>query len=277
MKIKNLQRYYQNIYDPKDVDILLAECIKKNTTYLYTHPEYRVGIFEYLRFWRYAHLRRRGFSVAAIVGHKEFFSLDFLVNRHVLVPRPETELMVEIALQKLTPETILVDVGTGTGCIPTAILKNYSFKIRAFATDISSKALRVAKKNAARHGVNIKFLQGNLLEPILKTYKLPATTYELVLTANLPYLTLEQFNQEKSIHREPYNALVGGQSGLELYEKLLEQVNKIDTKKICLFEIDPSQAETLRQHIAKHYPAAAVEIKKDLALRDRLMIITFTA
>lgn len=269
--VKEVLTTYAKDCPLQDSVVLLAETLGKDTIFIHTHPEYILNFIERLRFTYFIFRYKQGFSVATIVGHKEFFGLDFAVNKYTLVPRPDTELLVETALQKLTPETILVDIGTGSGCIPVTILKKYSHAIHAYATDISSSAIAIANKNAKTHDVAITFFQGNLLEPVISYL----TNRPLVITANLPYLTPQQFNEEKSIQKEPYNALVGGTTGLEIYEQLLEQINHLNQQKICLFEIDPSQAASLQKFVAEHYPTATCEIQKDLAMRDRLAVISF--
>ncbi len=269
--VKEVLTTYAKDCPLSDSVVLLTETLGKDSTFIHTHPEYILGFFERLKFTYFIYRYKQGYSVATIIGHKEFFGLDFTVNKHTLVPRPDTELLVETALQKLTPETTLIDIGTGSGCIPITILKKFQHTIHAYATDASSPALAVAKQNAKTHQVAITFFQGNLLEPVISYL----TNRPLVITANLPYLTPAQFAEEKSIQREPYNALVGGTTGLELYVQLLEQINHLDQQKTCLFEIDPSQSEALQKHIAEHYPTAKFEIQKDLALRDRLAVISF--
>ena len=283
--LKEIQCHFAPSGDQRDINILLAESVKKNTAFLYAHPEYRLRLPEYLRWRWFIHRYQRGYSVAAIVGHKEFFGLNFLVNRHVLVPRPETELMVEEVIETLatTPyslrPTLLIDVGTGSGCIPISILKTSPTQpTAAFAIDISAATLKVARKNAARHSVNIQFLQGNLLEPFIKTYKLLPTNYQLIITANLPYLTREQVASEPSIWREPATALVAEDGGLALYQKLFAQIQTLPGQKplTILCEIDPSQNEKMTALIKNFFPAAILEIKKDLAGLDRLVVISLS-
>ena len=170
----------------------------------------------------------------------------------------------------------MIDVGTGSGCIPISILKNVDRSIQTFAIDVSRPALRMAKKNAKKHAVKINFLHGNLVEPLLKNYKLQAT--KLIITANLPYLTEQQFQTEPSIQREPKQALVAKKNGLALYEKLLEQIKFLNPnfnfQISAFFEIDPSQTNAISVLIKQILPEATVEIKKDLAGLDRLVIIT---
>ncbi|MBI5728880.1 MAG: peptide chain release factor N(5)-glutamine methyltransferase [Candidatus Magasanikbacteria bacterium] len=289
--IKTLRHRYALTGIHQDVDLLLAESIQKNTAFLDTHPEYRLRASEYLRFHWFLRRYRRGYSVAVVVGHKEFFGLDFLVNQHTLIPRPETELMVEEALRTMNNNesrimnrgVILIDVGTGSGCIPIAIMKTLKYQnIKTIAIDISRSALRVAKKNAEFHHVKIGFLSGSLLEPILKNPSLCPSPIRggvrggVVITANLPYLTREQVASEPSVRREPLTALVSEEGGLTHYRELFTQVQQIKpvipTTILC--EIDPSQSERMRTMVKSSFPAALVEIKKDLAGRDRLAVIT---
>ncbi len=169
MTIFDLQKKY-NTLNALDLDLLVALAIHKNKEFVYSHPEYKLSFFERVRLSYFVYLRMKGYSVAVIVGHKEFYGLDFFVNTKVLIPRPETELMVEEVVGIMNNELrikndkiILIDVGTGSGCIPISILKNLKEPIQTFAIDISESALRVAKKNTNIHNVNINFLYGNLL------------------------------------------------------------------------------------------------------------------
>lgn len=258
-----------------DLDLLKAHAINKPKEFLYSHPEYRLSIWEKLKLKYFLFLRQKGYSVAAITKHKEFYGLDFFVNKHVLIPRPDTELMVVEATRIMNDRTILIDIGTGSGCIPIAILKTLKHEpIKTLAVDISRSALRVAKKNATTHDVKIKFLQGNLLEPIIKNYSpLLAPHSSIIITANLPYLTEQQFQEEPSIQQEPKIALVADKNGLVLYEELLQQVKTADLNATIFLEIDPSQSEKISDLIKTNFPNAKFEIKKDLGGLDRLVKI----
>lgn len=275
--LKNIRRRYALTGIHQDIDLLLAESTKKDTMFLETHPEYNLKIGEYLHFRWFLFHYRRGYSVAAVVGHKEFFGLDFLVNKHTLIPRPETELMVERTIPLLTENTALIDVGTGTGCISISILKSAPVRpTSVWATDISRKALRVAQKNAKLHHVNITFLRGNILKPLIRNLKSTIRPSPLIITANLPYLTREQAAGEPSIRREPMAALVAEEGGLALYRELFAQTQTFTGRApiTILCEIDPSQSEKMAVLARKFFPSAAIEIKNDLAGRDRLTIIT---
>ncbi len=272
-----------------DAEILFAHAIKKPKEFLYTYPEYKLALLERLRLAYFLFLYKRGYSVAAITHHKEFYGLDFYVNQHTLIPRPETELIVEEAIKTILDtkyqilNTTLIDIGTGSGCILIAILSSLkqfnNLTIKPFAIDISHPALRVARKNARTHNVFINFFHGNLLKPLLKNYELRTLNSELIIiTTNLPYLTAKQFDSEPSIQREPRSALVANNGGLALYEKLLRQ-----TQSLCLMlrvscyvflEIDPSQSSHIISLIKKYLPQSSIEIKTDLAGRDRMVKIS---
>mgnify|MGYP001599721155 FL=1 len=261
-----------------DFDLLKARAIKKPKEFLYSHPEYRLSIWQQLRLKYFVFLRKKGYSVAAITKHKEFYGLDFFVNKNVLIPRPDTELMVTKAIEEIrklgNKEIILIDVGTGSGCVPISVLKNLPTPMPTYAVDISDQALNVAKNNAKIHDVKIQFFHGNLLEPIIK--KIINHKSKIIITANLPYLTEKQFQSEPSIQREPKTALVADKNGLALYEKLLQQIKLLPTtySLLLLLEIDPSQTEEISKLIKQYLPQSKIEIKKDLGGLDRLVKIT---
>ena len=253
-----------------DADILLQLSCNKEKTFLLTHPEYKFTCFQTVKFFYLLFRYHRGTPIAYLAGHKEFFGLDFMVNKHTLIPRPDTEVLVEEAIKILNSGeySALIDVGTGSGCIPIAILNNTQKTIAAFATDISAGASRTAKKNAALHKVKINYSQGNLLESLKN---IPEG--KILVTANLPYLTDEQFAGEPSIQKEPRTALVAAENGLALYRELLEQFKNLNRSFTALFEFDPSQTEIMKKLIGQHFPDASVEIKKDLSGQDRVVKI----
>lgn len=294
-------------------DILIkALASNKTKEYILAHPEYRLTFRQRCREKYLLYLKRKGWPPAYLAGHKEFFGLDFLVNKHTLIPRPETELMVEETLRVILSDSeeslhpsILIDIGTGTGCIPIAIGK-LSFprlstgessgqhnspdsrlrgndncqQLLIFATDISHGALRVAKKNAKKHEVKIKFLRGDLLRPFFKKNNNLAIRQfgnsKIIITANLPYLTGKQFISEPSIQQEPKRALIAdNRDGLSLYKKLLDQIRLLKFSGAIIFlEIDPSQSADIKKIINETLPKTTTEIKNDLAGRDRMVKIT---
>ncbi len=275
--------------DVLDAEILLSRTLKQPREFFLSHPEVTISWLERLRFHYTLNKRKRGTPLAYLTGHKEFYGLDFVVNKHTLIPRPETELLVECAIEEIgklgnkeIPIT-LIDAGTGSGCIPIAVAKTVQQRnITTLAIDISRGALKIAKQNAKRHDTNITFLHGNLLSPLIRNSTLfLIRNSSLVITANLPYLTQEQFDEEPSIQCEPHSALVAEENGLALYRRLLEQVNFLISQfrnfPITIFlEIDPSQTDRIQKLIKQHLPQSTIEIKKDLREQDRVVIISLT-
>lgn len=284
-----------------DLILLLAGALKKNKEFIFTHPEYQPNLIERSRWFYYLQKLKHGYPVAYILKTKEFFGLDFFVNKHTLIPRPDTEILVEEVIKIINEPAItkavagkknvlLIDVGTGSGCIPIAILKNIKTSgdagsplplskgevgrgLETIAIDISRQALKVAQKNAKTHNVKINFLRGNLLKPILKKSSLFFTSYSsIIITANLPYLTSNQMN-EPSIKREPKTALYGGADGLIFYEKLLEQIKDLSSDFVAFLEIDPDQTEEIKSRIKKYLPQANIEIIPDLSQLNRVVKI----
>lgn len=192
-----------------------------------------------------------------------------------MVPRPETELMVKKTIEEIQTtegEVLLIDIGTGCGCIPISILKNTNLE-KAIATDISKQAISMARKNAKKHKVQTDFRQGNLAEPVKSELE---RDQNIIITANLPYVTPEQFKSEPSIQQEPKQALVAENGGLEYYKKLLEQLSEIgiENKKITLFfEINPGQSEKIKKIIINYLSEVEININSDLQGRKRLLKI----
>jgi len=280
-----------------DTEALLCFVLDKEKEFLFTYPKTKLNLSQSGRLNKAIKLRIKGVPIAHIVGHKEFYGYDFCVNENVLVPRPETELIVEEVLREVaelqdskttrqldnqTNGIILIDVGTGSGCIPITIANELTKEnkptnnLQIFAIDISKKALFIAKKNANLYKLDdkIKFFEGNLLEPILPIFD-QENGKKYIITANLPYLTPEQVENSPTIRQEPVLALVAGKDGLQYYRELFEQIRSIktDVKYVILCEIDASQAESITQLIKEKLGNFKIEINKDLAGLERLVVI----
>ncbi len=279
-----------NTIDIVEAELLMAHVLHRDRVFVLSHPEHHVPFFTAWRFWHLVKLRSKNLPIAYLLNHKEFWGLRFFVNKHTLIPRPETELLVEktiayIAQTISKTHILLIDIGTGSGCIPISVLhtlthKNpgWTNKINTYASDISKQALRVAKKNNRIHSTIIHFLSGNLLQPILKILKkhhpLMVTT---IITANLPYLTKQQRAKEPSIYHEPHRALVADKTdGLSLYQKLLNQLHHsplAGQSFVILMEIDPDQKNKLINIAKKIFPTAPCTVFKDLSGLDRLVVL----
>lgn len=267
-----------------DAQILLAFVIQKNREFIITHNNAKLTNSQFKKYHKLINDRLKNIPLPYLVGKKEFYSLEFKVNKNTLIPRPETEMMVDevINLVKKTPSQIIIDIGTGTGCIPISIAKNSNI-MNFYAIDTSKKALVVAKNNAKLHRINkkIKFLHGNLLDPITKNSKyikpLINPNKTIIITANLPYLTPTQIKNSPTIQKEPKLALSAGQDGLKYYKILFKQLKtltKIGIKPTILCEIDPSQKNSISNLIKKEIPNSRFIIKNDLEDRPRLVIIS---
>lgn len=250
-----------------DAEVLLAHVIKKSKEYLLTYPEQILTRPQVNRFTSLITRRAHQEPVAYLIHHKAFFDLDFFINKHVLVPRPDTELLVEqaIRLLKSVPSPHVVDVGTGSGVIAISVKKRFP-KAKMWAVDNSRQALRVAHKNAHTLRAPITFLHGSLLEPT-KQLK-----FDCILS-NPPYLTAKEMHNPQLSH-EPRAALYGGTAGLEVYRRLFSQVAAhLKPQGVILIEIGSGQATALTSIIQKILPQSQVNLKQDLAGHDRLLII----
>jgi release factor glutamine methyltransferase len=219
--------------------------------------------------------------VAYLIGHKEFYGIDFTVDRRALMPRPETELLVELALgfagrktkdERRNPDSValhslsVADVGTGSGAIAVALALRLS-EARINAIDISLDALALARQNVERHGLadRVRLLLGDLLEPLTEPVDL--------IVANLPYTILSEIDEGVRRH-EPHLALDGGADGLELYRKLLSQAPAcLRPGGVVLLEIGATQAAAVTDLARRWFPTTTVSVHQDLAGHDRVVVI----
>ena len=276
--IADLQNKYFGKIDHLDFDLLVAHVIKKSREFVMSHPEHKLSPLKIVNCKLKITRRMRDEPLAYILGHKEFYGLDFKVSPDTLIPRPETELLVELAIQETKnkkQKTSIIDVGTGSGNIIISIAKNVSHEIKFYATDISSAAIAIAKANAKIHNVNqkIKFLHGNLLEPVFENCKLKIENSQMIILANLPYLSKEIYNATlPNVKKyEPKSALYSPKEGLDHYEKLLQQISRLNPTICTIFlEISPEQKNKITKIIKSILPQSKIEFRKDLANRWRL-------
>jgi len=215
--------------------------------------------------------------VAYLTGHREFFGLDFLVNRHVLIPRPETELLVELGLSEarrlahLAPASLTIaDVGTGCGCVAINLAVHLP-AARVYALDASAPALTIAAANCRRHDVagRVTLLLGDLLAP------LPEVVH--IIVANLPYVSsteLATLPPEIRLH-EPRAALDGGEDGLAALRRLLAQAaGHLLPGGAVLLEIGHGQGQAVMALARQHFPAASLAVHRDGAGWERVVVLT---
>lgn len=271
------------LQNPKlDAQIMLAECLEKPTSFLFAHGEETLDPDIYERFQRLIERRARHEPVAYLLGYKEFYGRPFYVNPSVLIPRPETEILVDLAKKRVEPNSAIVDIGTGSGAIAITLAAETGAPTYAVDTDI--KALNVAKTNAKYHSVDnrIAFHLGHLFQPLEMLTIAP----HIVVTANLPYLSPWQVQSLDPDVRdyEPRLALVGGADGLALYDELFGQLraylHECSRKGTpvaldVIIEIDPSQQLTAPHMIKAHFPSAIIAVIKDLADRSRFVTMSY--
>lgn len=255
-----------------DAEVLLSHAMNKDRSWMIAHSDVEVDGVVAAAFKTMTERRKTGEPIAYITGTKEFFGQDFKINNHVLVPRPETEMLVELGLEELDKNSaaVVVDVGTGSGAIAVAVAKN-ARECRVVATDISGEALAVARENAFKHEViaRISFLKGSLLEPI------DFHTGNYIILANLPYLSEEEYAVEPSIQQEPKQALVASEEGNALYRELFEQIKKLPEGVLwTLFaEFDPRHAEWMLATAKECFSNKEIRIQKDFAGHERILSI----
>jgi release factor glutamine methyltransferase len=260
-----------------DAEVLLAHLLDKDRPWLYAHPEHPLSERQLEDYRTLVSRRLEREPVAYIVGHKEFFGLDFIVTPGVLIPRPETELLVETALgiaEAIScPSLAVADVGTGSGAIAVTLARHLP-RAQVVATDISSNALDVARRNALRHHVadRVFWVQGDLLAPLCGPFHL--------VVANPPYLRQAELAvaPPEVTCWEPSSALNGGIDGLRIIRRLLKMSSGLlHSNGALLVEIGAEQGTEALSLARQYFPRGDVEVAKDLANRDRLLVVRLFA
>lgn len=269
-------------------ELLLLHATGRNRTWIYSHPEELLSQLEAEQFLKLVHRRANGEPTQHLTGKQEFWGLEFDVTPDVLIPRPETEHLVEVALDRLavrevragrdprlTGETLtLVDIGTGSGCIAVALAKELP-AAKIYATDISPKALAIASRNAARQNLaqHIDFIESNLLEAFssLATRHSPIS-FDLIIS-NPPYIGLREADSlpvEVRDH-EPPQALFGGPEGYELYGNLiLQAAHQLKPRGLLVLELGHNSLPAV-QPLLDASTWTNVGVTKDLAGIDRVL------
>lgn len=259
-----------------DAQVLLGHVMGADRTTFYAYPEREVPQEQLVRYRELIARRQQGEPVAYLTGHKEFYGLDFLVDRRVLIPRPETELLVETALAAIRSKLgsgqlpVVADIGTGSGAIAVTLAVEEPRLPYLYACDLSSDALAVARLNCQRHQVEqrVHLLQGDLLAPLPEPVD--------VLVANLPYVGTDEMTDMTAnvLDYEPHQALFSGPQGLGHILRLCQEARKEGRLKegaVMLLEIGYRQCEPLKRLLHELWPQAAVICHKDYAGWDRLI------
>ncbi len=243
------------------VQVTLAHVLEKSREFVLAHPEYRLNPEQYRQLDYLLSRLEQGEPLAYLTGQREFFGLSFSVSPAVLIPRPETEILVEKALDWLESHPrcrLAVDVGTGSGCI-AASLTYHVRDLKCVAVDRSWPALQIARHNFARLGVSqrIFLMRGNLLDAV-------GGSFDLVC-ANLPYIPADELELLPVSQFEPRLALDGGLKGLRWIAELIHDgVRWLNTGGLLLLEIETGQAEQVIQLASQSFPTARIEVIHDL-------------
>lgn len=290
ISIQNLIKKWQETVDLFDIELIIAGELKKNQAFIISHSEFKLNFWQRLKIEKNLKKRAKNVPLAYLTGKKEFYGRDFFVNKNTLIPRPETELIIENFLEKVENKVknkyLILDIGTGSGNIILTLAKELEKEKNNFeflASDISKKALKIAKKNAKFHDIEnlIGFFHSNLLKNEILKEKIKVNQKEIIIIANLPYVnlnfknTLLQKKESKSLKFEPHSALWSKDEGLKHYTDLTKELQEIFEEKIkftTYFEISFEQKKYLTKKIENYFPKAKIEFKKDLANFDRLCI-----
>lgn len=248
----------------RSVDVLLAHVLEKNTSFLFAHPEHRLTQAQYERWNKLIEQRSAHVPVAYLTGQKEFYGRTFQVTPDVLIPRPETELMVDLVKQASWEGAKVLDMGTGSGILAITLCLELT-PSSVTAVDASRKALEVAKQNAKQLGADVTFVHSDLWDAVADH------GYDIVV-ANLPYVdALAMRDLPANVLHEPAMALDGGADGLDLYKHMLSQAAEyVSPHAMVWMEIDPSQTPLLEAFLEQN-GFHAPKVYKDLQGLDRVM------
>jgi release factor glutamine methyltransferase len=317
----SLKKYSSKI-DPLDLELIISRALNKPREFVLAHPEFLVNKKQESVINKFIKRRVKGEPLAYILGEKEFYGLDFKINKDVLIPRPETEMLVEEAINCIQEarnlprrqtgkrqETIIIDVGAGSGNIIISLAKNILLlchsresgnpennkitgsrikcgmtiikNLQFIGIDINEKALKIAKFNAKKHKVDkkIRFLHGNLLKPLIGNWKLEIGNSRIIILANLPYVSSQNYKKYYSqLKYEPKSALLSKEDGLAHYKNLFKEIKKIISGSMlcvmCYVEISPEQKNKLNKLVKLYFPTAKIEFRKDLSGKWRICVIS---
>jgi release factor glutamine methyltransferase len=257
----------------RDVEDILMHILKCNEAHLMAYAEQKLRSIQYAKFKLMMEKRKRGMPLQYIFKKATFYNIPLRVTPSVLIPRPETELLVDQVRDYVTNHQIrnVVDIGTGPGTIIIALAKQLDKEKDYFfiGTDSSVQAISLARLNALKNKAHVHYYTRDFIK---NPYTfIPMTSW--VMVSNPPYLTEEELS-EPSIQFEPRLALYGGKDGLDAYRILIEQVSKLENKpKAIFFEIGYKQAEAIKQLANQSLKPQSIEVFQDFCGKDRVVKI----
>jgi release factor glutamine methyltransferase len=268
---------------PLAAELLLMHILHRDRTWLYAHPEFELSPEDAAAYAQLIERRSEGVPTQYLTGRQEFWGLEFEVGPGVLIPRPETEHVIEVALERLGTRRAesprIADVGTGSGCIAISLARELP-RSQIVATDISAAALDYAQRNAARHSVSnrIQFLKADLLEAAIEAPNSAGTRFDLIVS-NPPYVgrgDAVSLPREVREH-EPPDALFAGDNGLQIYPALIEQAaRKLAPNGILVLELGYNGAQYVGSLLsAPHW--SDLRFTRDLAGIERVISATISA
>jgi len=262
-----------NVDSPKlKARLLLQYILKKPRQYLIVYDNEEVGKKEQWEYFVNIEKLTNGVPLQHITHHQEFMRMDFYVDENVLIPRPDTEILVEevIKIASKMEQPKILDLCTGSGAIAISIAKNVP-NAEVYAIDISQKAIEVAKRNAKDLGANVKFIKSNLFS------KMDKMKFDIIVS-NPPYIKKEVIkNLSKEVRNEPELALDGGIDGLDFYRKITKQaIEFLKLGSYLCFEIGYDQKDEVIDIIKKQEHYSKTYSKKDLGGNDRVIVTQVT-
>lgn len=281
MILRELIRQSEAMLDEKDKDCNVAKVLfyhlaHKEPHQLYLMMDEKVDEELLKQFQDGMQRYMNGEPIQYINGKENFFSRDFIVNENVLIPRYETEELVENILYKIDDyfddysSIDLCDVGTGSGAIAITLALEEP-KLNVVATDISEEALEVAKANASELDAQVTFYQGDMLEPLIDRQQ----KFD-IFVSNPPYIPQDQEIESVVKDNEPHVALFGGNDGLYFYRKIFKDVRHVlKDRALLAFEMGFDQRELMSQAVEQYFPGIPYEIIKDINGKDRMLFIYY--
>ncbi|MCK5054133.1 MAG: peptide chain release factor N(5)-glutamine methyltransferase [Anaerolineales bacterium] len=253
-----------------DAQLLLASALKRKKEWVLAHPEYHLSTSDSVTFKEILGRLVSGEALPYLLGSWEFFGHSFHVTPDVLIPRPETELLIENALGFLRSHPrarLCADIGTGSGCIAITLALEIP-DLYVIAVDVSPFAIEVARVNARKHGVDdrVRLIVSDLLQPFDSRFGL--------ICANLPYIPSKRMERLAVAEREPKLALDGGMDGLTVIRRLVYELPELlDHGGRALLEVDSSHARVLAGELSTMNPSVKIDVLKDVTGRERIVML----